>query len=44
MPAGIPIKGDDVVWKRKVDQVLMDLQNQINILKSQVAQLQQRSK
>lgn len=44
MPANIKIQGDDPVWKRKVDEVLLDQANQIKILLAKIEYLESRSK
>jgi hypothetical protein len=44
MPNNEPIRGDDAAWKRKVDQTLINLQQQIDALKNQIKYLQKRVK
>lgn len=44
MPANIKIQGDDPVWKRKVDEVLLAQADQIRILLLKIKYLESRSK
>lgn len=44
MPANIKIEGDDPVWKRKVDEVLVEQANLIRTLQSKIAYLESRVK
>ena len=44
MPNGIPIRGDDTEWKRKVDEIIPMLEQRIRVLESQIAYLTSRSK
>lgn len=44
MPGNIPIKGDDVVWKRAVDAELTRLKEVINQLSKNQDNIQRRIK
>lgn len=44
MPANIPIRGDDPEWKRKVDEVISDMQQQLAAMQKQINYLNARSK
>ena len=44
MPSNEPIRGDDAAWKRRVDDAIINIQNQLITIKQQIAYLQKRAK